>query len=55
MAYEHQDFPKWGYREGEARVFEDGPLPKGWVDHPDKIKTKGKADDAEAPATEAGE
>lgn len=47
--------PAWGYRDGEAKIFDDGVLPKGWVDSPAKVKAKGKAEEAEAPATEAGE
>jgi hypothetical protein len=47
--------PAWGYREGEAKIFEDGVLPKGWVDSPAKVKAKGKAEDAEANSSEAGE
>lgn len=30
--------PAWGYRAGEAKIFEDGKLPKGWVDSPAKVK-----------------
>ena len=35
----------YGYRLGkdgnvEARIFEDGKLPKGWVDTPAKLKGK---------------
>lgn len=34
--------PAWGYRlkngEVEARIFEDGKLPRGWVDTPAKLK-----------------
>lgn len=32
----------WGYRlkdgEVEGKIFEDGKLPKGWVDSPAKLK-----------------
>ena len=35
--------PTWGYRKGddgevEAKLFEDGELPKGWHDTPAKVK-----------------
>ena len=35
--------PTWGYRRGkdgeiESRIFDDGKLPKGWVDSPAKVK-----------------
>ena len=34
--------PAWGYRKGddglESEIFEDGKLPKGWVDSPAKVK-----------------
>lgn len=34
--------PAWGYRKGkdglESKIFEDGKLPKGWVDNPGKVK-----------------
>lgn len=48
--------PAWFYRKGEAKLFEDGVCPKGWVDSPAKVK--GGADEpAEAPVAtpEAGE
>lgn len=59
-----EKFPAWGYREGEARLFEDGELPEGWVDSPAKVP--GRGDDAaeekprrgrkpKAEETEAGE
>lgn len=36
--------PAWGYKltdgEVEARLFDDGKLPKGWVDTPAKLKGK---------------
>lgn len=32
--------PAWFYRAGEARIFEDGKCPKGWVDSPAKVKAK---------------
>lgn len=53
---DEEKFPAWGYRDGEAKVFDDGVLPKGWFDSPAKVKAKGKAEEAGAPAeTEAGE
>ena len=34
--------PTWGYRlkdgEVEAKIFENGKLPSGWVDTPAKLK-----------------
>lgn len=39
-----ETFKKWGYKDGEAKIFEvnakDPKLPKGWVDSPAKIKQK---------------
>ena len=32
--------PTWGYRDGEARLFElepGAPLPSGWADSPAKV------------------
>ena len=44
-----ETFPCWGYREGEAKIFEvevGGKLPRGWVDNPDKVKpAKAEAND----------
>jgi hypothetical protein len=40
MQYQHQDFPAWRYGpDGKSAVFEseDG-VPKGWHDHPSKVK-----------------
>lgn len=33
-------FPSWRYGpKGQSRIFEEGDLiPKGWEDHPDKVK-----------------
>ncbi len=30
--------PVWGYRKGEAQIFDDGVIPAGWVDSPAKVK-----------------
>lgn len=46
--------PAWGYREGEAKIFENGVLPKGWVDSPAKVKA-GKAETETQKADGAGE
>lgn len=42
-----KDKSAWGYRRGdngevESRIFEDGELPKGWVDSPSKVKKDSK-------------
>lgn len=47
-------YPAWGYREGEAKIFEDGVLPKGWADSPAKVKA-GKAEPEAPKADGAGE
>lgn len=39
--------PTWGYRlkdgEIEARVFDNGKLPRGWHDSPAKVKKNGNS------------
>ena len=34
--------PAWGYKDGEAKLFEDGKLPPGWSDAPVKKKAAKK-------------
>lgn len=45
------DFPAWYYGpKGEAEIFESaGDVPKGWLDHPQKAKTKTVAAKAAEP------
>lgn len=40
MADKKDTGPAWGYdaKTGEAKLFEDGKLPKGFVDTPAKVK-----------------
>ena len=45
--------PAWGYRRGEARIFDDGVLPAGWVDSPAKVK--GKAAEGKSEGEEKAE
>lgn len=40
MTKETKPAPRWGYnKDGEAKIFTDGKLPKGWADSPAKFQT----------------
>lgn len=43
MYYEHQAWPSWRYGpNGESKVCEsEADVPKGWVDHPNKLVDDG--------------
>jgi hypothetical protein len=52
MADETKKGPAWGYRGGkngeiESKIFEDGVLPKGWLDTPASLKPKKEAQPTE--------